>query len=297
MLYIPICRNRDFCNSMKSIKRFIFEFLFITSGCFLLAVSINVFLLPNNISAGGISSVGVILFHLFKIRISITNLIFNAVLFFFGYKNLGRYAVVKTALGTVLLSLFLELSSGFPVYKENQIIAAISGGILMGVGVGLVVKVDASTGGSDFAGLILKKFFGHIPLARLIMIIDCAVVILSGVVFKSFTITFYSVMTLFVSSLITDKLITAGDEAKMLMLISQKKDEIAEQILVKYERGITGIHSVGMYSNSETVMLMCIVAPKELPKYLNMIKEIDKKAFIIIGNVNEVIGEGFKQIS
>lgn len=297
MLYIPICRNRDFCNSMKSIKRFIFEFLFITSGCFLLAVSINVFLLPNNISAGGISSVGVILFHLFKIRISITNLIFNAVLFFFGYKNLGRYAVVKTALGTVLLSLFLELSSGFPVYKENQIIAAISGGILMGVGVGLVVKVDASTGGSDFAGLILKKFFGHIPLARLIMIIDCAVVILSGVVFKSFTITFYSVMTLFVSSLITDKLITAGDEAKMLMIISQKKDEIAEQILVKYERGITGIHSVGMYSNSETVMLMCIVAPKELPKYLNMIKEIDKKAFIIIGNVNEVIGEGFKQIS
>lgn len=282
---------------MKSIKRFIFEFLFITSGCFLLAVSINVFLLPNNISAGGISSVGVILFHLFKIRISITNLIFNAVLFFFGYKNLGRYAVVKTALGTVLLSLFLELSSGFPVYKENQIIAAISGGILMGVGVGLVVKVDASTGGSDFAGLILKKFFAHIPLARLIMIIDCAVVILSGVVFKSFTITFYSVMTLFVSSLITDKLITAGDEAKMIMIISQKKDEIAEQILVKYERGITGIHSVGMYSNSETVMLMCIVAPKELPKYLNMIKEIDKKAFIIIGNVNEVIGEGFKQIS
>ena len=297
MLYIPICRNRDFCNNMKSIKRFIFEFLFITSGCFLLAVSINVFLLPNNISAGGISSVGVILFHLFKIRISITNLIFNAVLFFFGYKNLGRYAVVKTALGTVLLSLFLELSSGFPVYKENQIIAAISGGILMGVGVGLVVKVDASTGGSDFAGLILKKFFGHIPLARLIMIIDCAVVILSGVVFKSFTITFYSVMTLFVSSLITDKLITAGDEAKMIMIISQKKDEIAEQILVKYERGITGIHSVGMYSNSETIMLMCIVAPKELPKYLKMIKEIDKKAFIIIGNVNEVIGEGFKQIS
>lgn len=282
---------------MKSIKRFIFEFFFITSGCFLLAVSINVFLLPNNISAGGISSVGVILFHLFKIRISITNLIFNAVLFFFGYKNLGRYAVVKTALGTVLLSLFLELSSGFPVYKENQIIAAISGGILMGVGVGLVVKVDASTGGSDFAGLILKKFFGHIPLARLIMIIDCAVVILSGVVFKSFTITFYSVMTLFVSSLITDKLITAGDEAKMIMIISQKKDEIAEQILVKYERGITGIHSVGMYSNSETIMLMCIVAPKELPKYLKMIKEIDKKAFIIIGNVNEVIGEGFKQIS
>ena len=167
----------------------------------------------------------------------------------------------------------------------------------MGAGVGLVVKVDASTGGSDFAGLILKKFFGHIPLARLIMIIDSAVVILSGVVFKSFTITFYSVMTLFVSSLITDKLITSGDEAKMLMIISQKKDEIAEQILVKYERGITGIHSVGMYSNSETVMLMCIVAPKELPKYLNMIKEIDKKAFIIIGNVNEVIGEGFKQIS
>ena len=282
---------------MKNIKKYIYDILFITAGCFLLAVSINMFLLPNNISAGGISSIGVILYRLFKIRISITNIVFNAVLFFFGYKSLGRYAVLKTVLGTVFLSLFLELSSGFPVYKENQIIVAISGGILMGVGVGLAVKVEASTGGSDFAGLILKKFFRHIPLARLIMIIDCAVVILSGIVFKSFTITFYSFMTLFVSSLITDKLITAGDEAKMIMIISQKKDEIAEQILVKYERGITGIHSIGMYSNNETVMLMCIVAPKELPKYLNMIKEIDKKAFIIIGNVNEVIGEGFKQIS
>lgn len=222
---------------MKNIKKYIYDILFITAGCFLLAVSINMFLLPNNISAGGISSIGVILYRLFKIRISITNIVFNAVLFFFGYKSLGRYAVLKTVLGTVFLSLFLELSSGFPVYKENQIIAAISGGILMGVGVGLAVKVEASNGGSDFAGLILKKFFQHIPLAGLIMIIDCAVVILSGIVFKSFTITFYSVMTLFVSSLITDKLITAGDEAKMIMIISQKKDEIAEQILVNTSVG------------------------------------------------------------
>ena len=166
----------------------------------------------------------------------------------------------------------------------------------MGAGVGMIVKTGASTGGSDFAGLILKNCFPHISLAKLIMIIDCLIVVMSGIVFKNYTVTVYSVIALFVSSIITDKIIIFGDEAKMLRIFSKEASRISDYILNKYERGVTGIPCIGMYSNENSLMLLCVVTPKELPSYMSLIKDIDKNAFVIISNVNEVIGEGFKEV-
>lgn len=280
---------------MKS-KKLITDLMFLTVGCILLSVSINVFLLPYKISAGGISTVGTVLLHLFGIKMSLTNLFFNAVLFIFGYKKLGKYAVVQTASGIILLSIFLELTSHIPIYSQNELIAVLSGGIFMGAGVGMIVKTGASTGGSDFAGLILKKFFPHISLAKLILAIDCFIVVVAGIVFKSYTVTFYSVIALFVSSVVTDKIITFGDDAKMLQVFSAETEKISNCILNEYERGVTGVHCRGMYSNEERLMLLCVITPKELPVYMNMIKETDKNAFIIICDVHKVIGEGFKSI-
>lgn len=280
---------------MKS-KKLITDLMFLTVGCILLSVSINVFLLPYKISAGGISTVGTVLLHLFGIKMSLTNLFFNAVLFIFGYKKLGKYAVVQTASGIILLSIFLELTSHIPIYSQNELIAVLSGGIFMGAGVGMIVKIGASTGGSDFAGLILKKFFPHISLAKLILAIDCFIVVVAGIVFKSYTVTFYSVIALFVSSVVTDKIITFGDDAKMLQVFSAETEKISNCILNEYERGVTGVHCRGMYSNEERLMLLCVITPKELPVYMNMIKETDKNAFIIICDVHKAIGEGFKSI-
>lgn len=280
---------------MKS-KKLITDLMFLIVGCILLSVSINVFLLPYKISAGGISTVGTVLLHLFGIKMSLTNLFFNAVLFIFGYKKLGKYAVVQTASGIILLSIFLELTSHIPIYSQNELIAVLSGGIFMGAGVGMIVKIGASTGGSDFAGLILKKFFPHISLAKLILAIDCFIVVVAGIVFKSYTVTFYSVIALFVSSVVTDKIITFGDDAKMLQVFSAETEKISNCILNEYERGVTGVHCRGMYSNEERLMLLCVITPKELPVYMNMIKETDKNAFIIICDVHKAIGEGFKSI-
>lgn len=271
------------------------DYLFIVLGTFILAVAINVFMAPNKISAGGITSLGTILLHLFDVRISITNIVCNVVLFIFGFRKLGRYAVIQTASGIVLLSLFLEVTALFPVYGGgDMMIASVAGGVLMGVGVGLVVRQGASTGGSDFAGLILKRLLPHIPLATLIMLIDCSIVLVSGLVFRSLPVTFYSVLALFVCSLITDKIMTFGDSAKMVQIFSSHAQEITDRILSDFERGVTGIHCVGMFEKNETLMLECIVKPRELPLYLSMIKQIDPSAFVIIGNVQEVLGEGFK---
>ena len=277
-------------------KKTLTDFVILTTGCILLAVSINVFLVPYKISAGGISAIGTILLYLFGIKMSLTNLIFNVALFIFGYKYLGIGAVIKTALGIILLSVFLEVTSYIPQYTENEIISVLSGGILMGAGVGMIVKIGASTGGSDFAGLILKKFLPHISLARLILIIDVVIVIISGIVFKSYTVTVYSLITLFVSSLITDKIITLGDNAKMLQIFSKENKKISNHILNQFERGVTGVRCMGMYTHEESRMLLCVITPKELPIYMNMIKNYDKEAFVIVSNVHEVIGEGFKRI-
>lgn len=278
------------------LKNFFYDFMFLLFGCISLSISINVFLTPNKISAGGISTIGTVLLHIFGIKMSLTNLIFNAILFIFGYKSLGKYAIIQTSAGILLLSVCLEFTSHIQPYFENELIGVLSGGVLMGAGVGMIVKTGASTGGSDFAGLILKKLMPHISLAKLIMIIDCVIVILAGIVFKSYTVTVYSIIALYVSSIITDRIITLGDGAKMVMIFSKETRKISDYILTQYERGVTGVHSIGMYSNEERIMLLCVVTPKELPVYMNLIHEIDKHAFVVISNVHEVIGEGFKEI-
>lgn len=203
---------------------------------------------------------------------------------------------MQTLFGIVMFSVFLELTSIFPAYTENRAIAAISGGAAAGIGIGLVIRCGASTGGSDFAGLILKKFFPHISLAVLIMLVDCVIVIFSGLVFKSFTVTFYSLSALLVSSAIADKIAVFGDKAEILGIFSEKNKEISNCIIKTYGRGVTGIHCTGMYSEKPSLMLLCAAKPRELPMYLKLIKQIDKNAFVIIGEVREVLGEGFNEI-
>ena len=276
------------------------DYLFILLGTLILAVGINVFLTPNKISAGGVTSLGTILLHLFKIRMSVTNLVCNLVLFIFGFRKLGKYAVIQTASGIVFLSLFLGLTSGIPTFQAENggdlLIASVTGGAFLGIGVGLVVKQGASTGGSDFAGLIIKRLLPHIPLASIIMAIDWIIVLISGIVFKSISVTFYSMLALFVCSLLTDKIMTFGDSAKMVQIFSSHAQEITDHVLKDFERGVTGIHCVGMFEKNETLMLECIVKPRELPLYMGMVKKIDPNAFVIIANVQEVLGEGFKKM-
>ncbi|MBQ7760479.1 MAG: YitT family protein [Clostridia bacterium] len=264
-----------------------------TIGSFILALGINVFLSPNKISSGGISAIGTILIHLFGIKISITNTILNLVLLLLGIKILGRKAILKTIIGIASLSLFLEITSYLPSYTEDTMLSSIVGGVLVGIGVGLVVRQHASTGGSDLLAFLIKRFIPHLSLARIILIIDTLVIITSGIVFKSITITIYSVIAMYISSVVTDEIMTFGNKAKSVQIFSSKNEEIASMVLERLNRGVTGIKYKGMYSKREGTMLLCIVSPRELPSLLNQVKQIDKGAFIIINDARQVLGEGF----
>ena len=199
---------------------------FILPGTFLIAAGVNLFCLPSKLSLGGLTSIGTVLQYLFGVRISVTNLVGNLLLFLIGWKSLGRAAVVKTLSGVVFLSLFLEVTRLFPVYTGDLLFAAVSGGALMGLGVGLVVRRGASTGGSDFAGLMLRRALPHVSIARLILIIDCVIVAIAGVAFRSWPVTFYSLVSLFISEKFTDLVATFGDSAKSVQIFSAQTEAI-----------------------------------------------------------------------
>ena len=277
----------------ESVKRVLFDYALITLGTFMVALGISVFLAPNKLSPGGVTAVGTVLLHLFKIRLSITNLVINAILFILGYRYLGKNAVIKTVYGIVALSVFLEVASLITSYTGDVIISSLTGGILMGVGVGLVIRREGSTGGSDFAALILNRFFPHISTAKLIMVIDGVIITVAGIVFKSIEVTFYSAITLFVATRVADAICTLGNAAKTVQIFSEKNEEIAQMILHDLNRGITGVHCRGMYSDREGMMLLCVVPPKQLPIIINRVRKIDKSAFIVVNDTKEVLGQGF----
>lgn len=278
---------------MKNVKPYLKPSIYIILGSFLIAIGVNVFLAPNKISSGGVSTIATVLLHLFNVRMSITTFLVNLVLFILGFKYLRKEAMVKTCIGILTLTGFLELTSFIPIYSDDMLLATVCGGFFVGLGLGLVVRQNASTGGSDFGALIIKKFLPHISMAHIILALDCAVIVVSGVVFKSVTITIYSVIAMFICSKVTDAVSTLGTKAKAVHIFSEKSEEIAKYILEEVDRGVTGIHTKGMYSGNEKLMLLCVVTPKELPRLVSDVKKIDPKAFIVINDSREVLGEGF----
>ena len=269
------------------------EYLLITAGCILLAAGMTVFLVPTKLSSGGVGSIATILLHLFSVPLWLTTLCANALLFPFGLKFLGKKSVLKTIWGILVLSLFLELSKLLPLYRGDILISSVCGGILMGVGIGTVIRVEGSTGGSDFIAQMIKRLFPHLNLPALILSIDCAVIALSGVIFKSFAVSFYSVLSLFISSKVTDLILTLGVKSKTLQIISSKHKIITKVLLEETKRGVTLIHAKGAYTHSENPLLLCALSPKEAPKAIKAIKAVDPNAFVIVSDATEVLGEGF----
>ena len=288
---------------MGKAKKHISDYAHIVVGSFVLALAISFFLVPCKISTGGVSGIATVLYYHLNIPISITTLVINLALFACGYRTLAKTALLKTLVGIFVFSACIELTDFLaelcaPLVEElcgDIWICAIFGGVLVGLGVGLVVIKEASTGGSDFAALMLHKILPHISVAAFIMLIDCVIIIVSGFAFADYRIMFYSVASLYISNKVTDFIIVRGDNAKSVYILSARNDEIASEIMDKLERGVTAIKSRGCYANREGEMLMCIVRTKEVPKVIKITRNIDSAAFVVISEVKEVRGLGFKE--
>ena len=263
-------------------------------GTLLMAISVDLFLLPNQLSVGGFSGVGTIGYYLFKIPVGTTVLVLNIPLFIIALIKNGRRFFLDSLVGTLSLSLFLNLFENVATVTRSGFLACIYGGILSGIGTSIILNANASTGGSDLLAQIAKAYKPDIKPGTIIVSIDAIVVILSAIVFGEIEIALYSAIAIYIMGKIIDLFFEGIDFAKMLIIISPKYQKISDEINNKIRRGTTAIYGRGMYKEEEKKLLLCVVSRGEVREIRKIINEIDKEAFLIITNAREVYGKGFK---
>lgn len=273
-------------------KKFFKEMIMITLGVALAAAGLKLFLVPNQIAAGGISGVAVILFYLFKFPVGITYIVLNIPLFLLGIRYVGKLFALKALYATILYSVLADLIN-FEVVKGDMFLASVFGGVLVGIGLGIVVKNDATTGGTVMVAKILNHWFRHISVSILLFVVDFIVIFASGIVFSPVS-ALYAIASIYISTKIMEVLLEGLQKAKAFFIISNKTEEIGNVILYKIDRGATLLYGKGMYTGEPRNVIMCIVErPSEVEAIKREAKLLDKNAFIIAADIKEVLGEGF----
>lgn len=286
------------------------DYLWIIIGSFITAASINVFLVPYKIAAGGVSGIATVVYYLSEGRfpVGITMLALNVPLFLVGMRLIGRKFILRTLISTILLSVFIDTTEPISSYfvehylvklsetpsSPDLLLYAIFGGFLMGAGLGLVFKSGATTGGSDLAARIVNHFFPHFTMGQILLFIDACVIAFAAIVFNSFLLGLYAIVALYLSSYVIDAILEGVSFAKAVFIISDMSDDISARILTDLDRGVTALKGVGMYTGKEKHVLLCVLHRNQLPALKKIAREIDRNAFIILADIREVLGEGFQ---
>lgn len=275
--------------------KIILSLIGITIGVFLLAVGLNLFLEPNTIAPGGVTGFAIVLKQITNIPVYITNLLINIPLFIIGIIILGKNFGWKTLYATALLSLFLKIIP-IEAVTTDLLLSSIFGGLVVGLGLGIVFKSGGTTGGTDLAGSILNKLFPALSLASFMMAIDVLVVSFAGIVDKKVETSLYSVISLYISVKVIDLILEGIGYLKGFLIITNKPKEISNRIMEDLERGVTLFKGQGMYTKEEKDILLCVVNRAQFTKAKDIVHDVDKNAFIMVTEMSEVLGEGFKEI-
>jgi uncharacterized membrane-anchored protein YitT (DUF2179 family) len=278
-------------------KKNIFDYIMIIIGSLIMAIGLMLFLLPNKVSAGGVSGISTILYHLFNLPAGVTMLAMNIPLFIIGVRVFGRKFGAKTLWGIIWISLFsdfIDVVLKIPPFTTDPILATLYGGLLLGVGLGIIMKGRGTTGGSDIIARILNKYF-HLSLGMSFMIIDTVIIISMGIIFKNIDLILFCLISLAISSKVVDMLVEGLTSERAITIISEKWEVISERIMDEVKRGVTGLDSVGMYSKKEKKTLYCVVATRQIEHIRRIVKREDPFAFVTITNVSIMQGEGFRE--
>ena len=282
--------------SMSNIsKNHIKEGFYMVLGSLLMAFATAQFLLPNHLSTGGFSGIATIIYYFWGIPMGTTTILLNLPLFIIAYLKLGGRFLVKSIIGTSLLSLFLNLLEGFAPLTEDKLLACIYGGIIMGLGTAFILKGSASTGGSDLITTLVKKYKPEIRSSNFIMVFDTVIVALNVLFFKTIEIGLYSAIAICLMGKIIDIFFEGVNFSKMMYIVSDKYEDISDEIQMQIERGTTGIYGKGMYTGEEKTILLCVASRSEVIAIRKIVEQVDANAFIVIANAREVFGKGFKE--
>lgn len=268
------------------------NYLAITVGAFIYAFGLNYFIVGNQLAEGGITGLAIILHYLFGAPIGLAYFVINIPLFFMGVYFLGRDFAFKTIYGISIVSLFIQLTSHMAGPVDDLLLAAIYGGTITGLGLGIIFKYGGTTGGSDIIGRLLHRARG-IGMGETLFSIDVLVIGSTAFLFGK-EIALYSLVGMFIASRIIDALQEGIITHKALMIISEKEKEIQDAIFTVLDRGVTVLNGQGGYTGQERRILYCVVSRREIPRAKELITAIDPNAFVVLTDAREVLGTGFK---
>ncbi len=281
-------------------KKWIISYLYLVFGTFILAIGYSFFMTPYKIIPGGIYGIAIVLHHKFGFPVGLSALCFNLPLTLIGLKLLGPRFGVKTFVGFILTAFFTDSlvwvfgPDPFNLHDE-VLLASIFGGVIMGVGVGMIFKARASSGGSDVIASILSKYT-KIPLGTQLMMVDSCIVILGFLVFQDWKIPLYSWLTIFIMGKVIDMVLKGFSDDKAIFIISDKSEEIRKTIVFDLKKGGTILEGKGMFSRQDKEVLFTVVNRRYVTDLHEYIFNIDPKAFITVVDAYEIIGEGFKSL-
>ena len=280
---------------LGDVKKYALEYIYIIIGAFLMAVSTALFLLPNQLSTGGISGISTILYYLCNYPVGLTMLLINVPLFVIAMVKVNKRLFFKSILGTVLLSVFIDLLENLSPITNDRFLACIYGGIIMGIGTAIILKAGASTGGTDLLSYVIRAYNNKFKSSRVIIIADTIIIFFNIIFFREIEIGLYSVIAIYLMGKMIDIIFEGIYFTKIMFIISEKYEEISKEIGILVKRGSTGIYSKGMYSGKQNVMLFCVASRKEVAEIKQIIKQIDKNSFIVTTDAIETLGKGFSE--
>lgn len=269
------------------------DYVYVIIGAAIIAIAFNVFLLPNQIASGGVSGISTLLQSVFGWKPGIVQYAFNIPLFIAGIIFLGSQFGLKSFVGTLTLPAVVLATSNVEPWTMDPLLGAIFGGISVGLGLGIVFRGGASTGGTDLAAQIITKYTGF-SLGTSVLMIDGLIVFSAALVFD-IEKALFALISLFVTTKTIDIIQLGFSQSKMVYIFTNKQEEMRDTIYKEIDRGVTKIPAIGGYTEEERPILMVVVHQREFTKLKHFVKMIDPSAFVIVSDAHEVLGEGFKK--
>jgi uncharacterized membrane-anchored protein YitT (DUF2179 family) len=268
----------------------------VTLGAAIFSLGFDLFLLPHELNAGGLSGLAQILVTLLGFgSVGIVTAIINLPLFIIGYKWIGKKFFWGSLYGTVILSLTLELFLLLPVPEVDPLLSTLYGGAICGVGLGMVFVAGGSTGGSDIIVRLLQRKWQHVPIGTINILFDATVAVLTGIVFNDMSRTLYTGVTVFLCGKVIDMVVYSFDYSRVAIIISDEYEKIADVIFHKLERGVTYLEGEGAYSHQEKKVILTAVKKHQMAELKRLVSEIDPNAFVIVQEAHQVLGDGFSR--
>ena len=279
------------CNA---IAKLIYKYVVITIFSFGYAVGISLFLDPNNLAPGGVTGISIILNRLTGLGTGTWVLILNIPILILGLWKFGVRFMVSTTYCTILSSAFMTVISVYPPITQDKMLAALSGAAIVATSMGMIMKVGATTGGIDIVVKTLKRKYPYMKTGKFYLIIDACVVIVSAILFRDIEIALYATIAIITSSFMMDLVLYGRDGAKMIYIISDKADAIAERLLREVGIGVTFVNGQGGFSGVDKKVIICVMRKPLSPKAQEIVKEEDAESFMIVTDATEIFGEGYK---